>query len=144
MLQWNPDRAHENHTQIIPAACGRFHAVILQEVVDHVPHISECFHTNTDGNDLAISLNKDTFVSGAAVVPISEASTSKGTWGLAALVVRGSVRRSSVADSPTVTFCSVHLHNTVAEKRDASTSFFQRFRGHMVLQSVDVIVTTST
>ena len=42
VLQWNPGPARENDTQIIPAACGRFH-VILQEAGDHVPHISEHF-----------------------------------------------------------------------------------------------------
>ena len=31
VLQWNPGPARKNHTQIIPAACGRFRAVILQE-----------------------------------------------------------------------------------------------------------------
>ena len=67
-------------------------------------------------------LNKDTFVSCAAVFSISEAFTSKVTWRPAALVVRGLLRRPSVADSPTVTFGSVHLHNKVARKRDASTS----------------------
>ena len=76
VLQWNPGPARKNDTQIIPAGCGRFHAVILQVAGDHVPHISENFHTFTDGNDLAILLNKDTFVSGAAVFTISEVSTS--------------------------------------------------------------------
>ena len=45
--------------------------------------------------------------------------------GLAALVVRGMLRRPSVAVSPTVTFCSVHTHK-VAKKRDAATSLLQR------------------
>ena len=43
----------------------------------------------------------------------------------------------SVAESITVTFCSVHLRNNVARKRDASTSLLERLRGHMVLRSVD-------
>ena len=104
-----------------------------------MPHISENFYTYTDGNDLAILLNKDTFVSGAAVFLISDASTSKDTVGLAALVVRGLLRRPSVVDSPTVTFCSVHSHNKVANKRDASTSLLQRSRKHMIDNSVDFI-----
>ena len=104
-----------------------------------MPHISEKFYTYTDGNDLAILLNKDTFVSGAAVFPISEPSTSKDTWGLAALVVRGLLRRPSVVDSPTVTFSSVRLHNKVAQNRDASTSLLQRLREHMINHSVDFI-----
>ena len=90
--------------------------------VGSLPHISERFYAYTDGNDLTILLDKDTFEVGAAVFTISEASTSKDTWGLAVLVVRGLLRRPSVADSPTVTFCSVHVHNKVAKKRDASTS----------------------
>ena len=67
---WNPSPARKNDTQIIPTARGRFHAVILQEVVDHVSHITENFYTYTDGNDLVTMLNKDTFVSGPAVSPI--------------------------------------------------------------------------
>ena len=95
-----------------------------------MPHISENFHTYTDGNDLAILLNEETFVSGAAVFLIPEASTSRDTWGRAAFVVRGLLRRPSVVDSPTVTFCSVHLHNKVAKKRVASTSLLQRHELH--------------
>ena len=44
ILQWNPGPARGNPTQIIAATCGRFHAVILQEASDHVPHISDQFH----------------------------------------------------------------------------------------------------
>ena len=79
--------------------------MILHEASEHVPHISEHFHTYTDGNDLAILLNKNTFVSGAAVFSISEASTSKDTWGLAALVRARPASQPFVIDSPTVTFC---------------------------------------
>ena len=35
--------------------------------------------------------------------------------------------------SKTVTFCSVHLHNVVAKKRDAATSLLQRLYAHMKL-----------
>ena len=41
LLQWNPGPARRNPTNIVSAACGRFHAVILQETSDHVPHISD-------------------------------------------------------------------------------------------------------
>ena len=99
VLQWDPSPARKNPTQILPAACGRFHAVTLQEAGDHVPHVSDQFNTYTDGNDLAILLNKDTFEPGAAVCPISEASLSKDTWGMVALFERGLLRRPSVADS---------------------------------------------
>ena len=91
--------------------------MILQEASDHAPHVSDQFNTYTDGNDLAILLNKGTFEPGAAVFP-----SSNDTWGLVALVVRGLLWRPSVADSPTVTFCSVHIHNKVAKTRDAATS----------------------
>ena len=37
VLQWNPGPARRNPTNIIAVACGRFHAVILQEAIDHVP-----------------------------------------------------------------------------------------------------------
>ena len=39
VLQWNPGPARRNPTNIIAAACGKFHAVILQEASDHVPHL---------------------------------------------------------------------------------------------------------
>ena len=44
LLQWNPGPARRNPTNIVSAACGRFHAVILQEASDHVPHISDQVH----------------------------------------------------------------------------------------------------
>ena len=39
VLRWNPGLARRYPTNIIAAACGKFHAVILQEASDHVPHI---------------------------------------------------------------------------------------------------------
>ena len=57
---------------------------------------------------------------------------------MAALVVRGLLRRPSLSGSPTVTFCPVHVHNVVAKKRDASTSLL-RLPRHMVQHNVDVI-----
>ena len=117
--------------------------MILLEARDHVPHVPDHFNAYTDGNDLAILLNKDTFEHGAAVFPMSETSSSKDTWGLVALVVRGLLRRTSVADSPTVTFYSVHIHNKVAKKRDAATSLLQSFRAHMVQRSTSLVVTST-
>ena len=61
LLQWNPGPARRNPTNIVSAACGKFHAVNLQEARDHVPHISAYFLAYTDNTDLAILLNKDTF-----------------------------------------------------------------------------------
>ena len=37
VFQWNPGPARRNPTNIIATACGRFHAVVLQEASDHVP-----------------------------------------------------------------------------------------------------------
>ena len=35
LLQWNPGPARRNPTNIVSAACGKYHAVILQEASDH-------------------------------------------------------------------------------------------------------------
>ena len=43
LLQWNPGPARTNPANFVSAACGKFHAVILQEASDHVPHISDQF-----------------------------------------------------------------------------------------------------
>ena len=79
-------------TNII-AACGRFHAVILQEASDHVPHISDQFIACTGNTDLAILLNKDKFEPDPVVFALKEDSTSKGTWSMVLLIVRGLLRR---------------------------------------------------
>ena len=50
-----------------------------------------------------------------------------------------SERRPSLSGTPTVTFCSVHIHNVVAKKRDASTELLQRLHGYMKQQNVDFI-----
>ena len=55
------------------------------------------------------------------------------------LVVRGLMRRPSLSGSPTVTFCSVHIHNVVAKKRDASTDLLRRFHAHMLEHNVGFI-----
>ena len=54
-------------------------------------------------------------------------------------VVRGLLRRPSFSGSPTVTLCSVHLHNVVAKKRDASTDLLRRLHAHMAQNDVDFI-----
>ena len=51
---------------------------------------------------------------------------------MAALVVRGLLRRPSLSGTPTVAFCSVHIHNVVAKKRDASADLVRRLHAHMV------------
>ena len=110
VLQWNPSQARKNPTIIIASTCGRFHAIILQEASDHVPHIAYTVNT-----DLAILLNKDTFEPDPVVFAFKEDSTSKGTWGMVLLIVRGLLRRPSLSGTPTVTFCSVHIHNVVTK-----------------------------
>ena len=55
------------------------------------------------------------------------------------LIVRGLLRRPSLSGSPTVTFCSVHIHYVVAKKRDASTELLQRLHGYMRELNVDFI-----
>ena len=88
LLQWNPGPARRNPTNIVSAACGRFHAVILQEASDHVSHISDYFRAYTDNTDLAILLNKDTFEPDPIVLTFKADSTSKNTWGMVLLIVR--------------------------------------------------------
>ena len=139
LLQWNPGPARKHPTNIVSAACGKFHAVILQEARDHVPHISDQFMAFTGNTDLAILLNKDTFESDPSVLTFKVDSTSKGTWGMILLIVRGLLRRPSLTGSPTVTFCSVHIHNVVAKKRDASTDLLWRLHGYMKQHNVDFI-----
>ena len=114
--QWNPGPARKYPSNIVSAACGKFHAVILQEASDHVPHISDQFMAFTDNTDLAILLNKDTFEPDPIVNSFKADSMSKGSWGMILLIVRGFLRRPSITGSPTVTFCSVHIHNVVAKK----------------------------
>ena len=126
-------------TNIIAAACARFHAVILQEASDHVPHISNQFIAHTGNTDLAILLNKGTFEPDPMVLVFKESSTSKSTWGMVLLIVRALLRRPSLAGTPTVTFCSVHIHNVVAKKRDASTELLQRLHGYMKQHNVAFI-----
>ena len=126
-------------TDIVSAACGKFHAVILQEASDHVPHISDQFMAFTGNTDLALLLNKDTFEPDPIVLTFKADSTSKGTWGMILLIVRGLLRRPSLTGSPTVTFCSVHIHNVVAEKRDASTELLQFLHAKMREHNVDFI-----
>ena len=139
VLQWNRGPARRQPTNIIAAACGKFHAVILQGASDHVPHISDQFMAYTGNTDLAILLNKVTFEPDPVVVAFNEDSTSKGTWGMVLLIVRGLLRRRSLTGTPTVTFCSVHIHNVAARKRDASTDLQRRLHCYMKQHNVDFI-----
>ena len=139
VLQWNPGPARRNPTQIIAATCGRIHAVISQEASDHVPHVSDQFIAYTGNTDLAVLLNNDTFKPNPAVYAFQEASSSKDTCGMVLLIVRGLLRRPSLSGTPAVQFCSVHIHNVVAKKRDASTDLLRRLHAHMQQHNVDFI-----
>ena len=139
LLQWNAVAARRRPTQLVTAMCGAFNVVLLQEAHDHVPHISDQFNAYSDDGDLAILLNKNTFLPDGVKYPIIEESTSKTTWGLKALVVCGHLRRPPVDALKTVTFCTVHLHNVVAQKRDAATSLLQQLYAHMKLFDVDFV-----
>ena len=55
------------------------------------------------------------------------------------LIVRPLLRCPSLSGTATVTFCSVHIHNVVAKKRDASTELLQRLYGYMREHNVDFI-----
>ena len=137
LLQWNPGPARRNPSNIVSAACGGFHAVILQEASDHIPHISDYFRAYTDNMDLAILLNKDTFEPDPTVLTFKADSTSKNTWGMVLLIVRAVLCRPSLSGTPTVTFCSVHIHNVVAKKRGASTELLQFLHAKMLEHNVD-------
>ena len=89
--------------------------------------------------DLAILLNKDTFEPDPTVLTFKADSTSKSTWGMVLLIVRALLRRRSLSGTPTVTFCSVHIHNVVAKKRDASTDLLQFLHAKMLEHNVDFI-----
>ena len=88
---------------------------------------------------LSVLLNKDTFEPDALVFAIKEDSTSKGTWGVVLLIVRGLLRRPSLLATPAVTFCSVYIHSIVARKRDASTDLLRCLHGFMKQHNVDFI-----
>ena len=66
-------------------------------------------------------------------------ATSKGTWCMVLLIVRGLLRRPSLSGTPTVTLCSVQIHSVVAKKRDASTDLLRRLHGYMTQHNVDFI-----
>ena len=50
---------------------------------------------------------------------------------------QGLLRRPSLSGTPTVTLCSVHIHNVVAKKRDACTDLQRRLHGYMKQHNVD-------
>ena len=108
LLQWNPGPARRNPSDIVSAACGKFHAVILQEASDHVPHISDQFLVCTGNTDLAILLNKDTSEPDPKVLTYKVDSTSKSTWSMVLLIVRGLLRPFSFWITDCYTLLSTH------------------------------------
>ena len=98
----------------------------------------------TGNTDLAILLNKDTFESDPTVLTFKVDSTSKGTWGMILLIVRGLLRRPPLTGSPTVTFCSVHIHNVVVRNVMHLLIFFSAYMD--IRESIMLIslVVTST
>ena len=73
------------------------------------------------------------------VLAFREDSASKGTWEWCYSSFRALLRRPSLSGTPTVTFCSVHIHNVVAKKRDASIELLQRLHGYIKQHNVDFI-----
>ena len=135
VLQRNPGPARKHPTQILAAACGRFHAVILQEASDHAPRVSDQFIVYTGGTDLANLAQQGHVRARRCCLRNRRASPSRSTWEMAALVVRGLLRRPPLSGSPTVTFCSVHVHNVVAKKtRRLDLSSSTPFRSHGAAQ----------
>ena len=122
LLQWNPGPARRNPTNIVSAACGKFHAVILQEASDHVPHISDQFLVSTGNTDLAILLIKDTFEPDPTVLTYKVDSTSKGTWGIVLLIVRGLLRVHRLLLSAQYTF-TMSWPRSVMHLRSSSSAF---------------------
>ena len=66
---------------------------LLQDAVSLSPSLSLslCLIACKGDRDLAILLNRDTFQPNAAVFAFHEYSSSKDTWGMAVLVVRGAL-----------------------------------------------------
>ena len=82
VLQCNPGPTRRNPTNIVAAACGRFHAVILQEASYHVSHISDQFIAHTGNTDLAVRLKRTPLSSTLRCVPSRRAPQAKvpGAW----------------------------------------------------------------
>ena len=143
VLQWNPGPARRNPTNNIAAACGRFHEVILQEASDNVPHISDQFIAHTGNTRTSPSCSTRTPSSPTLWFSPSRKTPQakvRGAWYYSSF----EHCRPSLAGTPTVTFCSVHIHNVVAKKRDASTELLQRLHGYMKQHNVDFMGATST
>ena len=138
LLQWNPGPARKYLVILSPQHVGSSMRLFYRKPAIMF-RTSDQFMAFTDNTDLAILLNKDTFEPDLIVLTFKADSTSKGTSGMVLLIVRGLLRRPSITGSPTVIFCSAHIHNVVAKNRDASTELLQFLHGYMREHNVDFI-----
>ena len=103
LLQWNPGPARRNPTNIVcrslwkdPCGCSSGSRCSCGSVHLRKPMIM--FRTSPISNtDIAILLNKDTFEPQPIVLTFKVDSTSKGTWCMVLLIVRGLLRRPSLS-----------------------------------------------
>ena len=114
ILQWNPGPASRSQGSPSPRH-GPIHCVHGQYGLRHLAQ-------------------QDTFEPNAAVFAFQEAAdtwstVARGTWTLATLFF--------FSGSPTITFCSVHIHNVVAKNRDASADLL--LHAQMLHHNLDFI-----
>ena len=119
VLRWNPGPTRKNPTQIL-AACGRFHAVILQEASDHAPRLSDQFiaykpcHLGQQDTFSSLSHYRGFVKQGHA------------EWQLLWFVDSCAVLPFLVP--PQSLSALVHIHNVATKKRDASTDLLTSTR----------------
>ena len=105
-----------------------------------MPQVPDQFIACTSDTEIDILLNKDTFEPDAAVFVICDASAQQGHVGDGSACCSWTTAWPiPLWHSHTVTFCSVHVHDVVAKKRDASSSLLRRLHAHMVQHNVDFI-----
>ena len=126
ILQWNPSPARRHPTKINSKSCTK--PVITSPTSRTNSQRTRVIRTSP-------SCSTGTLLS-PTVFAFQEASSSKDTWSMVVLVVRGLLRRPSLSGSPTVTFCSLHIHNVVAKKRDASADLLRRQPAHLLQHNV--------
>ena len=99
--------------------------LFFKKASDHVPHISYQFIALLATRTLLSCSTRTPLSLTRWCLPSGKTPQAK-VRGVVLLIVRGLLRRPSLSGTPTVTFCSVHIHNVVAKKRDASTDPLQR------------------
>ena len=131
LLQWNPGPARKYPVILSPQPVGSSMRLFYRKpaIMFRTSPIS-LWPSLTARTSLSCS-TRTLFEPDPIVNSFKADSTSKGTWGMILLIVRGLLRRPSLSGSPTVTFCSVHIHNVAAKKCDASTDILQRLHGYM-------------